>query len=51
VGIPESIDIENPDTLGIQLVNALVDQLDGKFELKRANGTEFTIRFAVEQMQ
>ncbi|RPJ79177.1 MAG: PAS domain S-box protein [Alphaproteobacteria bacterium] len=50
-GIPESIDIENPDTLGIQLVNALVDQLDGKFELKRANGTEFTIRFAVEQMQ
>jgi PAS domain S-box-containing protein len=48
VGIPESIDIENPDTLGIQLVNALVDQLDGKFELKRANGTEFTIMFAVE---
>ncbi len=47
IGIPESIDIENPDTLGIQLVNALVDQLDGKFELKKTNGTEFTMRFVV----
>jgi PAS domain S-box-containing protein len=52
VGIPESIDIENPDTLGIQLVNALVDQLDGKLEPNRANGTEFTIRFrSKEEMQ
>ena len=45
VGIPESLDLENPDTLGIQLVASLVDQLDGKFGLKRNNGTEFTIRF------
>ena len=45
VGISESIDIENPDTLGIQLVSILVDQLDGILELKRDVGTEFTIRF------
>lgn len=51
VGIPESIDIENPNTLGIQLVSTLVGQLNGKFELKRVNGTEFTIRFAVGEMQ
>jgi two-component sensor histidine kinase len=44
VGIPESFDLENPNSLGIQLVTTLVDQLDGELELKRNNGTEFTIR-------
>jgi two-component sensor histidine kinase len=47
IGIPESLNIEYLDTLGIQLVTALVDQLDGELELKRRNGTEFTIRFTV----
>jgi PAS domain S-box-containing protein len=47
VGIPEDLDIEDLDTLGIQLVTTLVDQLDGELELKRNNGTEFTIRFTV----
>ncbi len=49
VGIPEIIDFENSDTLGLQLVNILVDQLDGEIELKRDNGTEFSIRFSVEK--
>ncbi|MDQ1275152.1 MAG: hypothetical protein QG610_725 [Euryarchaeota archaeon] len=44
-GIPEDINFENPETLGLQLVNILVDQLDGEIELKRDNGTEFTTRF------
>jgi two-component sensor histidine kinase len=26
-----------------------VDQLDGEFELKRNNGTEFTMRFTVKE--
>jgi len=47
IGIPESIDIENPETLGLQLVGALVDQLDGTLELKKINGTEFAMRFLV----
>jgi PAS domain S-box len=47
IGIPENINIEKVDSLGIQLINALVDQLDGKLELKRNNGTEFTIKFTV----
>jgi two-component sensor histidine kinase len=47
VGIPENLDIEDLDSLGLQLVTSLVDQLDGKLELKRDNGTEFIIRFAV----
>ncbi|KKG87088.1 hypothetical protein DU57_14675 [Methanosarcina mazei] len=39
VGIPENIDIEDLDSLGIQLITTLADQLDGKLELKRNNGT------------
>ena len=47
VGIPEDFDIEGLDSLGMQLVTSLVDQLDGELELKRNNGTEFTMRFIV----
>jgi PAS domain S-box-containing protein len=47
VGIPKNIDIEGPNTLGLQLVTSLIDQLDGKLEVKRNNGIEFTIRFTV----
>lgn len=43
-GIPEKIDLKISDTLGLQLVSILVDQLDSKTELKR-NGTEFIIEF------
>ena len=49
VGIDEDLDIENLDSLGLQLVTTLVDQLDGELELKRDNGTEFTIRFTVTE--
>ena len=49
VGIPEDLDIEDLDSLGLQLVTALVDQLDGELELKRDNGTKFTIRFMVTE--
>jgi PAS domain S-box-containing protein len=49
IGIPEDLDIEDMDSLGLQLVTSLVDQLDGELELKRDNGTEFTIRFTVKE--
>jgi len=49
IGIPENINIEDLDTLGMQLVISLIDQLDGELELKRDNGTEFIIRFIVEE--
>ena len=51
IGIPKSIDLENPDSLGMQLVTTLVDQLDGELKLKRDNGTEFTIRFRVTEKE
>jgi PAS domain S-box-containing protein len=47
VGMPESFSLENSDTLGIQLITTLVDQLDGELELKKDSGTEFIIRFAI----
>jgi len=49
VGIPEYLDIQDLDSLGLQLVTALVDQLDGELELNRKNGTEFIIKFTVTE--
>ena len=49
VGIPESLDIEDFDSLGMQLITTLVDQLDGEVELKNNSGTEFAIRFTVTE--
>ncbi|MDD3246042.1 MAG: PAS domain S-box protein [Methanosarcina sp.] len=42
---PENIDFKNPETLGLQLVNALVEQIDGTIELEKGEETKFTIRF------
>jgi two-component sensor histidine kinase len=49
IGIPDDFEIEELDSLGMQLVNTLVDQLDGELEIKRDNGTEFTVRFTVTE--
>jgi len=44
-GIPEEIDFKNAKSLGLQLVNILVEQIDGCIELKRNQGTKYTIQF------
>ena len=49
IGISENLEIENLDSLGFQLVASLADQLDGEFELKGNNGTEFIMRFTVKE--
>jgi len=46
IGIPEDLDFRNTGSLGLQLVTALVKQLDGEIELNRTEGTEFRIKFA-----
>jgi two-component sensor histidine kinase len=46
VGFPPDVDFRNTESLGMQLVNTLVDQLEGTVELRSDGGTEFTIRFA-----
>jgi two-component sensor histidine kinase len=42
---PENVDLDNPQTLGLQLVSALISQLQGTLELKRGPHPVFTIRF------
>lgn len=44
-GIPENFDIRDTESLGLQLVNILVEQIDGRIELKSDSGTEFRIMF------
>jgi PAS domain S-box-containing protein len=46
VGFPAHIDFQNTASLGLQLVNSLVKQLDGTVELRRSGGTEFHIWFS-----
>jgi PAS domain S-box-containing protein len=48
-GIPEDLNIEDFDSLGLQLVSSLIDQLDGELELKRNNGTEFIMKYKVTE--
>ncbi len=45
VGLPELLDFRKPETLGLQLVNDLVNQIGGTIELDREGGTIFTIIF------
>lgn len=45
VGFPESVDFRKVDSLGLLLVNNLINQLDGTIELDQSQGTKFTIRF------
>ena len=46
VGFPEDLDFRNTESLGLQLVNNLVHQLEGTIELDRSGGTAFKITFA-----
>jgi two-component sensor histidine kinase len=45
VGFPENVDFQNTASLGLQLVNSLVSQLEGSIKLVRSSGTEFRIDF------
>ena len=49
IGFPEDIDIENTDSLGLQLIYSLTNQINGEMELKRDNGTSFKIKFNEKQ--
>ena len=46
VGLPESFNFDQADSLGLHLVRILVaDQLFGEIEYKNDNGSQFTIKF------
>ncbi|MBC7111917.1 MAG: hypothetical protein H5T35_06905 [Methanothermobacter sp.] len=44
-GLPNDIDFTKTDTLGLQLVNNLTNQLNGKIEMGKGPGTTFNITF------
>ncbi len=43
IGFPKNLDFRNTNTLGLQLVCSLVDQLKGSIKLSSKAGTKFTI--------
>ena len=45
VGFPAEINFRNTSSLGLRLVNSLVDQLDGEIEMSIDGGTCFAIVF------
>lgn len=49
VGLPENVDFRNTESLGLQLVCTLVEQLNGEIRLDRSNGSKFIIWFNQSQ--
>lgn len=47
IGIPESIDIKSTQTLGLQLVDTLIEQIGGTLKLEKTKGTKFIIEFKI----
>jgi two-component sensor histidine kinase len=45
VGVPVDLDHRDAQTLGLQLVYTLIEQLEGTIELERREGTTFTLTF------
>jgi two-component sensor histidine kinase len=48
MGIPDDVDMDNPSSLGLQLVTILVKQLKGTIKYERDNGAKFTIMFSAK---
>ena len=47
IGFPDNVDFRNTDSLGLQLVTTLTDQLGGNIELNKNGFTEFRIAFSI----
>jgi two-component sensor histidine kinase len=45
IGLPADFDIENAESLGLQLVTTLVTQISGELDIDISNGTKFSIVF------
>jgi two-component sensor histidine kinase len=48
VGLKEDFEIDKSDTLGIQLIKTLTEQLGGTFKINKDEGTSFIVRFHLE---
>jgi two-component sensor histidine kinase len=45
VGLPQDLDFRNTESLGLQLVTTLVEQINGTIELEKTKGTSYKITF------
>jgi PAS domain S-box-containing protein len=45
IGLSKDFELKNIDSLGLQLVNSLIHQLDGEMEIDHNQGTKFIITF------
>ena len=45
IGFPTELDIKSTNTLGMQLITVLTEQLQGNLEMQRDEGTKFIITF------
>jgi PAS domain S-box-containing protein len=45
VGFPEGLDFRKTETLGMQIISTLVEQIEGRLELNRSQGTAFRLEF------
>ncbi|MFP4619353.1 MAG: PAS domain S-box protein [Spirochaetaceae bacterium] len=46
--IPEGVEFSTSESMGLQLIKNLVEQIDGTLEIKRSPNPEFTIEFPME---
>ena len=51
VGLPSSINFRDTESLGLQLVVTLVDQINGKIELDNTKGAKYSIVFKHNQIK
>ncbi len=45
IGFPRDLDLKQTQSLGLQLVNSLIEQINGEINLNKTNGTYFKIIF------
>lgn len=51
VGMSNDFDIEQAESLGLQLISALTSQLDGTLKVSVENGTRYSVNFKYPKMQ
>jgi two-component sensor histidine kinase/CHASE1-domain containing sensor protein len=44
-GLPAGLGLDNPTTVGLQIVHVLVEQLNGSIQLDRSGGTAYSVTF------
>lgn len=45
IGLPEDSEIDKINSFGLELVNILVNQIDGKLSLDKSHGTQYALKF------